>query len=106
MTRHLEPVDSHLKSAQQEIERCKRHGGTLCLLMLEIYHFKTVIDTFGHAVSDRAQQAVAQACGKELYSSDLLGRIGGEEFALLLVETDMEKSLLSRQKAARAVGRK
>jgi len=81
-----------LNTAQKEIERCKRHGGPLSLLMLDIDHFKNVNDTFGHAMGDLALQAVAKACGKRLRSSDLLGRIGGEEFALLLVETDMDKA--------------
>ena len=78
--------------AHQELERCKRHNAPLCLLMLDIDHFKAVNDTFGHAVGDRALQAVAKTCCKDLRSSDLIGRIGGEEFALLLVETDMDKA--------------
>lgn len=76
-----------LTAAQKEINRCERHGRTLSLLMLDIDHFKEVNDTFGHATGDRALQAVARSCDKEMRSTDLCGRIGGEEFALLLVET-------------------
>lgn len=81
-----------LNTAQKEIERCKRHGGSLSLLMLDIDHFKDVNDSFGHATGDRALQAIAQTCGEELRSTDLCGRIGGEEFALLLVETDLKEA--------------
>lgn len=81
-----------LNTAQKEIERCKRHGGPLSLLMLDIDHFKDVNDTFGHATGDRALQAIARTCGMELRSTDLCGRIGGEEFALLLVETNLKKA--------------
>jgi diguanylate cyclase (GGDEF)-like protein len=81
-----------LSTAQKEIERCKRHGGSLSLLMLDIDHFKNVNDSFGHAIGDRALQAIAQTCGKELRSTDICGRLGGEEFALLLVETDLKKA--------------
>ena len=81
-----------LTTAQKEVDRCKRHGRTLSLLMLDIDHFKAVNDTFGHATGDLALQAVARTCGKELRSTDLCGRIGGEEFAILLVETDLDKA--------------
>jgi diguanylate cyclase (GGDEF)-like protein/PAS domain S-box-containing protein len=81
-----------LTTLQKEIDRCKRHGRTLSLLMLDIDHFKAVNDTFGHATGDRALQAVARSCGKEMRSTDLCGRIGGEEFALLLVETDLDQA--------------
>ena len=81
-----------LNTAQKETERCKRHGRTLSLLMLDIDHFKAVNDTFGHATGDRALQAVARSCGKEMRSTDICGRIGGEEFALLLVETDLDQA--------------
>jgi diguanylate cyclase (GGDEF)-like protein/PAS domain S-box-containing protein len=81
-----------LTTGQKEIDRCKRHGCTLSLLMLDIDHFKAVNDTFGHATGDRAIQAVAQTCCKEMRSTDLAARIGGEEFALLLVETDLNKA--------------
>jgi diguanylate cyclase (GGDEF)-like protein len=61
-------------------------------LMIDIDHFKNVNDTFGHATGDLAIRAVATACGSELRNSDLIGRIGGEEFCILLVETELEKA--------------
>ena len=79
-----------LNSVLKEITRCERHGCTLSLLMLDIDHFKTVNDTYGHAIGDTTLKAFAQTCQEELRTSDLFGRIGGEEFALLLMETDME----------------
>ncbi|MBE1427067.1 diguanylate cyclase (GGDEF)-like protein/PAS domain S-box-containing protein [Desulfomicrobium macestii] len=79
-----------LNSVLKEIKRCERHGCTLSLLMLDIDHFKAVNDTFGHAMGDSTLKAFAQTCQEELRTSDLFGRIGGEEFALLLMETDME----------------
>ena len=60
-----------LTAAQMEIDRCERHGRTLSLLMLDIDHFKEVNDTFGHATGDRALQAVARSCGKEMRSTEI-----------------------------------
>ena len=79
-----------LNCALKEIKRCERHDCTLSLLMLDIDHFKAVNDTYGHAMGDTTLKAFAQTCLEELRTSDLFGRIGGEEFALLLVETDVE----------------
>lgn len=81
-----------LSTAQKEILRSQRHNHTLSLLMLDIDHFKKVNDSFGHAVGDIALRAVATTCRDVLRSSDLMGRIGGEEFALLLVETPFENA--------------
>lgn len=81
-----------LSLAQREVKRCGRHGCDISLLMLDIDHFKKVNDTFGHATGDLALQAVAKTCASELRNADLIGRIGGEEFAILLVETDIEKA--------------
>ena len=81
-----------LLCAEKEMQRCRRHGSALAFLMLDIDHFKQVNDTFGHAVGDLALQAVAGACAELLRSSDCIGRVGGEEFALLLVETNMSQA--------------
>ena len=70
-----------------EISRSRRHGHALAVLMMDLDHFKRVNDTFGHEVGDRVLKAVATSCEDVLRGSDALGRIGGEEFAVLLPET-------------------
>lgn len=82
-----------LDTAQKEIHRARRHGNHVTLLMLDIDHFKAVNDTHGHAMGDLCLQAVARACADKLRQSDLIGRIGGEEFAMLLAETDLKQAL-------------
>ncbi len=71
-----------------EIERAKRYGQSLALISLDIDHFKTINDTHGHAVGDAALEHLAAqllACKRQ---PDSLGRLGGEEFALIAPHTD------------------
>ncbi len=60
--------------------------------MVDIDHFKTINDRFGHAVGDAAIKAVAQICVRGKRKSDVVGRVGGEEFAILLPETTMSRA--------------
>jgi len=78
-----------LSRADEEVKRIARYGGPGSLLMLDIDDFKRVNDSFGHAVGDAALQRVSQLCAESLRTTDLLGRIGGEEFAMLLLETEL-----------------
>jgi|GEM_PF-3415886 len=76
-----------------EIERARRYGRSLCVLMLDLDHFKLVNDTRGHAAGDEAIRTVTrviQSAG--LRQSDFLGRIGGEEFAVALPETHLHEA--------------
>ncbi len=80
--------DSTLKN---EWDRMKRSGGSLCLIMLDIDHFKEYNDTYGHPTGDLCLQSVAQTLKTgALRSSDVCARYGGEEFALILPATDIE----------------
>ena len=79
-----------MEVASREIEKSRRHSRPLALLMLDIDHFKRVNDEHGHATGDRALKAVAGCCAAVARKTDLAGRIGGEEFALLLPETTRE----------------
>lgn len=72
------------QGAAMEIERSQRQGTPLCLLILDIDHFKQVNDTGGHAVGDEVLRCVARAAQSCLRGRDQLGRTGGEEFVALL----------------------
>ncbi len=78
-----------LALAEAEWDRFQRYHRSLTMLMIDIDHFKRVNDRYGHAVGDETIRSVARACLDSKRSPDLVGRIGGEEFALLLPETDL-----------------
>jgi diguanylate cyclase (GGDEF)-like protein len=69
---------------QAEVDREARPGQPLALLMLDIDHFKSINDRYGHAGGDVALQHLVMLLGGRIRRSDLLGRLGGEEFAILL----------------------
>lgn len=81
-----------MELAEGELARTRRYGGTLSLLMLDLDHFKSVNDTYGHQVGDRVLQALGDTCRKIFRNIDIVGRIGGEEFAILLPATDIAKA--------------
>lgn len=69
------------------LERCHRTGTPCTVLAIDLDRFKAVNDTFGHAVGDCVLQVFAEVAHKQLRSFDIIGRIGGEEFAVLLPRT-------------------
>jgi len=77
-----------------ELARCKRHGRNMALLMMDLDHFKSVNDRFGHQAGDRVLVNFANKVNTLLRSSDQLGRFGGEEFMALLPETSLEEAVL------------
>ena len=73
-----------LTLSQSELEREAEFGGGLALMMLDVDHFKAINDRFGHAGGDLALKHLVTMVGRRTRRSDLLGRLGGEEFAILL----------------------
>ena len=79
-----------LFQAEQEMRRAQRFDRKLSVIMMDLDHFKKVNDTFGHAVGDIVLQTIARVGLESLRESDIMGRLGGEEFAVLLPETNVK----------------
>jgi len=71
----------------EEFERCKRYNTSLVLLSLDIDHFKRINDTYGHPAGDDVLKELVALCRSTLRTTDLFGRVGGEEFQAALTQT-------------------
>lgn len=81
-----------MSRAAEEISRARRAGDPLSFFLLDIDFFKRINDTYGHDGGDKVLQELAHKCLEVLRTSDVFCRIGGEEFAALLPETDMDNA--------------
>jgi diguanylate cyclase (GGDEF)-like protein len=88
-----------------ETERASRYGRPLSVAFVDIDHFKAVNDTYGHAVGDIVLRGVAQEISANLRTSDMIGRYGGEEFMLILTETNIEEGATLTEKLRTLVQR-
>ncbi len=91
-----------LDQAHREIERAQRYGTVLSLLIIDIDHFKEINDQHGHSAGDTALQHIAALMSSQKRDTDILGRIGGEEFALLLPSTTRDSAETMAQRLRRA----
>ena len=78
--------------------RAIRYGKHLSLLMFDLDHFKNINDTYGHDAGDKVLREVAETIRRELRETDVVGRIGGEEFTVAMPETDIEMARPGRRK--------
>jgi len=88
---------------QQEWQRARRHPHAFVLLTMDLDHFKEINDTQGHPFGDQVLREVGELLGYMARRSDLAARVGGEEFMLLLVETDREGALAFAERLRVAV---
>lgn len=84
---HLLNRRAFFEEAESALRNARRYQRPISLLILDIDHFKQVNDRFGHPTGDRMLETVAGVLAREVRSTDIVARIGGEEFALLLTET-------------------
>lgn len=75
-------------AAERAAARTRRAGDSMALLMIDLDHFKWINDTYGHPAGDDVLQQVGQILMKAVRPSDIVGRFGGEEFVVLLLDTD------------------
>ena len=88
-----------------EVVRATRYDRPLSVAFVDIDHFKAVNDTYGHGVGDVVLRGVAQTLSENLRGSDMIGRYGGEEFMLILTETDVEEGAVLAEKLRTLVQR-
>ncbi|HSG60445.1 MAG TPA: diguanylate cyclase [Pseudomonadales bacterium] len=78
----------------REFSRAKRIGADMCAMVLDIDFFKKINDTYGHDVGDKALIVFAQSINQRVRATDIFGRVGGEEFIILLPDTNVKEALL------------
>jgi len=91
------------QEADQLIALAIRHQHNLSTIVLDIDHFKSVNDTHGHAAGDQVLRAVAATCKANLRAGDLFGRLGGEEFCIVLPHIDREGAAAVAEKMRAAI---
>lgn len=83
--------------AEKELQRARRSGAGLWVVMMDVDHFKRFNDTYGHAVGDHVLAHVADLCRQSLREVDLIGRYGGEEFAMVFPDTGVEARVVAER---------
>ena len=89
----------------REIKRCERTGHALSVLLLDLDHFKSVNDRFGHNIGDLTLKSFAKTCKGELRDIDIMGRLGGEEFGIYLPETGRDGAFILAERIREAIGK-
>jgi two-component system, cell cycle response regulator len=88
----------------EEVAAARRYGRELALIMLDVDNFKQLNDSYGHPFGDQVLQRLGELLHTELRSTDAPCRYGGEEFGLILTETDAEGALITAERIRAAVG--
>lgn len=92
--------DDHFEIEKQKVER---YDNLLCLIMIDIDHFKSVNDKYGHPVGDKVLKEFSLLLRKNIRNSDILSRWGGEEFIIMLPGTSIDNSLLIAEKIRKSI---
>ncbi len=92
-----------VEQAEREIARSRRYDRPSSLVMLDVDHFKAVNDTYGHTTGDQVLHQLARLAEATLRPIDVFGRLGGEEFGILLPETDADEALVVAERLREAI---
>ena len=88
---------------RSEVERARRHGRGVALVLMDLDHFKRVNDIHGHQAGDRVLEQAADVLRAETRTGELVARVGGEEFAMILPEADGDEALRAAERVRRAI---
>ncbi|WP_233841823.1 GGDEF domain-containing protein [Dyella sp. 2HG41-7] len=92
--------------AEQSLRYAAKSGRVACLILIDLDHFKSINDTFGHITGDQVLKRTVATCQKYLHSCDVFGRIGGEEFGILLPECALIQALERAEQIRQAIAAK
>lgn len=92
-----------MPAAQRELDLAQRHGQDLAIVVLDVDHFKSINDAFGHLRGDEVLVQIAQRCRQALRTTDLLARWGGEEFIMLLPNTPLPQARQLAERVREAI---
>ncbi len=92
-----------MEALERECVRVRRHGSPLSLLLMDLDHFKQINDQYGHAAGDVVLKECARVVEPEIRASDYFARIGGEEFAIVLPESDLRSARQLAERVRRAI---
>lgn len=93
---------SFFNLGKQILHQAKRNSTQVALIMFDLDYFKQINDRYGHAAGDEALVSIARVAEKEIRSSDVLARIGGEEFAVLMPQAALEQALTLAERLSQA----
>lgn len=89
--------------AERDVLRAVRYDFPVALIMLDLDHFKAINDGYGHPVGDRVLVALAEALRQSMREVDVVGRLGGEEFAILMPDTTAEAAIQAAERIRKAI---
>lgn len=89
--------------AARAAEQCQQQGTPLALIQLDLDHFKQINDSWGHQAGDRVLNQVAAIMAKKVREGDLVGRVGGEEFCIVLPDTSLEEACAVAERIRRRI---
>jgi diguanylate cyclase (GGDEF)-like protein/PAS domain S-box-containing protein len=91
-----------MDKSEDTIKVMKRYGHSASLIMMDLDYFKNINDQYGHHAGDMALKAFAEVCRNEIREPDIFGRLGGEEFALMLPQTPLEQARILAERIRKA----
>src|SRR5690606_33141666 len=91
-----------MQTAEQEVLRAQRYGTPLTVAVLDLDHFKTINDTYGHATGDHVLINRASLLAASVREVDTVGRLGGEEFAILMPGTPLSEAIQAIERIRQA----
>ncbi|WP_199100517.1 GGDEF domain-containing protein [Dyella sp. ASV21] len=90
-------------AADRAVRQLEKKSGAACLIFIDLDHFKQVNDTHGHATGDAVLRRTVAICKQHLRPTDLFGRLGGEEFAILLLDCSRDQGLVVANRIRQAI---